>query len=112
MDMNRMSEGVIFATRSSPVCCPKNPVHRHLPVHDHEEHAGGGLQGIPVEDRMKILNAYYLPEGGGEEIYSEISPVNTFRVVLNMYFGGNLPLLEDRSYFSPVDRLFRFEEVP
>src|SRR3972149_3640058 len=23
MDMNRMSEGVIFATRSSPVCCPK-----------------------------------------------------------------------------------------
>jgi hypothetical protein len=61
---------------------------------------------------MKILNAYYLPEGGGQEIYPEISPVNTFRVVFNRYFGGDLPLLEDRSYFSPVEHIFRFEEVP
>ena len=71
-----------------------------------------GATGVTSEDRMKILNAYYLPEGGGEEIYPEISPVNTFRVVFNRYFGGDLPLLEDRSYFSPVERLFRFEEVP
>jgi hypothetical protein len=71
-----------------------------------------GAVGATREDRMKILNAYFLPEGGGEEIYPDISPVNTFRVIFRRYFGGDLPLLEDRSYFSPVDFPFRIEEAP
>jgi len=61
---------------------------------------------------MKILNAYYLPDGGSEAIYPAISPVNTFRTIFNRYFGGNLPLLEDRSYFSPVDDPFRLTPIP
>ena len=51
-------------------------------------------------ERMAILNAYYLPGAAGENLYESISPVNTFRVVLNTCFGSRLPLLEDRSYFS------------
>jgi hypothetical protein len=51
--------------------------------------------------KMPILNAYYLPGLDQEEIlYPSISPVNTFRVVLGGYFGRDLPLLEDRSYFA------------
>jgi len=42
------------------------------------------------------LNAYYLPEGGSAHLYPSISPVNSFRVVFNTYFGGTLPLLPDR----------------
>ena len=33
-------------------------------------------------------------------MYPSISPVNSFRVILNAYFGGNLELLEDRTYFT------------
>ena len=52
--------------------------------------------------RLPILNAYYLPGVQTDQIlYSSISPVNSFRVVLNSYFGQNLPLLEDQSYFGP-----------
>lgn len=50
--------------------------------------------------RVQILNAYYLPGGGGDLIYPTITPVNTFRVIFNHYFGGSYPLLEDISYTS------------
>ena len=54
--------------------------------------------------RLPILNAYYLPGVQTEQIlYPSISPANSFRVVLNSYFGQNLPLLEDQSYFGPED---------
>ncbi len=47
------------------------------------------------EQRLAILNAYYLPNGGDELLYETISPVNTFRVVFNYYFDADYELLED-----------------
>jgi hypothetical protein len=47
--------------------------------------------------RMTNLNVYYLPEGGGQHLYPAISPVNSFRVIFNTYFGGTLGLLADRA---------------
>jgi hypothetical protein len=51
-------------------------------------------------ERTPILNAYYLPEDGASVLYPSISPVNSFRVVLNTYFGTQLPLLPDKTYFT------------
>jgi len=70
--------------------------------------------GVPFsshEDRMAILNAYYLPMGGNEHLYENISPVNTFRVIFNYYFGDDLRLLKDESYFSSYDLPFDFSLV-
>jgi hypothetical protein len=55
--------------------------------------------------KMPILNAYYLPGMDSDKVlYSSISPVNTFRLILNSYFGQDMPLLEDISYYaSPED---------
>ena len=44
----------------------------------------------------QILNAYYLPGGGEQLLYESISPVNSFRVIFNHYFGMDYELLEDR----------------
>lgn len=59
--------------------------------------------GSPSQDAMReataILNAYYLPGVDKSVLYDEISPVNTFRVVLNSYFNADLELLEDRTFF-------------
>jgi len=63
------------------------------------------------EKRMWILNAYYLP-GQNDKLYSTITPVNTFRLVFDAYFGGKYGLLEDVSYFSPVPKLYEFSEIP
>ena len=40
--------------------------------------------------RMSILNAYYLPEDWHRALYPTITPVNSFRVVFNAFFGGNM----------------------
>lgn len=58
-----------------------------------------GDHGMENDNRLAILNAYYLPGGDGQEtIYPSITPVNSFRVIFNTYFGGNYPLLTDVSY--------------
>jgi hypothetical protein len=59
-----------------------------------------GDHGRDMEDRMQILNAYYLPNGGKQKIYPTITPVNSFRLIFDYYFNGNYPLLDDVSYFS------------
>jgi len=61
--------------------------------------------------QLKILNAYYLPNGS-EALYPSISPVNSFRVVFNEYFDADLPLLEDKSYYSDLSRRFEFIPMP
>ncbi len=61
-------------------------------------------------DRMKILNAYYLP-AASESPYPSISPVNSFRLILNNYFHTTYPLLEDRSFFSSYNSPYDFQEI-
>ncbi len=62
---------------------------------------------------VQILNAYYLPGAGSDRLYPEISPVNSFRVVLDSYFGTDLGLVEDVSYSSlSEDNLREFEIFP
>ncbi len=59
------------------------------------------------EWRLGILNAYYLPEKK-EVLYPTITPVNTFRLVLDEYFGANYGLLEDKSYTVEMPYLYDF----
>jgi hypothetical protein len=64
-----------------------------------------------LPERMGILNAYYAPDAAND-LYESISPVNTFRVLLNTYFGYALPLLSDRSWYSSWEQPYKFIEVP
>ncbi len=64
-------------------------------------------------EKMPILNAYYLPGADSQKmLYPSITPVNTFRVVLNSHFDQNLPLLEDVSYYAPKSDHDAFEIIP
>ena len=58
-----------------------------------------------------ILNAYYLPGIDLSNLYPSISPVNSFRIVLNEFFSQNLPILEDRTYFSNFSQPYNFEDI-
>ncbi|MGB8251845.1 MAG: hypothetical protein WCF08_01405, partial [Anaerolineaceae bacterium] len=46
----------------------------------------------------QILNAYYLPGLQDGKLYPSISPVNSFRLVFNEYFGGRYKMLPDESF--------------
>lgn len=62
-------------------------------------------------ERMSILNAYYLPDVLEDRLYDSISPVNTFRVVLDSTFQTELGSLDDKSYFSLWNSLYQLEDI-
>ena len=61
--------------------------------------------------RMGILNAYYFPEANAD-LYAQVTPVNSFRLLFKTYFGEDLNLLEDGSYYSEYPEAYQFEIIP
>jgi hypothetical protein len=52
-----------------------------------------------VWERTSNFYALLLPGHQNDDtVYETMSPVNTFRVIFNTYFGTQMPLLEDRTY--------------
>ena len=51
-------------------------------------------------ERSSIFNAYYLPGVNTSVLTPDMTPVNSFRIVLNVYFNANLGLLPDKTYFT------------
>ena len=62
-------------------------------------------------ERTAILNAYYMPELPEGVFYPSISPVNSFRILLNHYFQQDLELLPDRISYSTWKSPFQFVDV-
>ena len=64
-------------------------------------------------NRMGNFMAYYFPDRNVANLaYPSITPVNSFRLVLDEYFGGKFPLLDDISYYSDITKNFNYEVVP
>jgi hypothetical protein len=69
-----------------------------------DEFGGAGtdwrkLSDGAVRTHMRILNAYYVPNADPEKIlYPSITPVNSFRIIFDQYFGTDHGLVEDESY--------------
>ena len=64
-----------------------------------------------LNERMTILNAYYLPRGGREMLYDSVTPVNTFCIIFRFYLSATCPKQMDESYYSNYDRPYRFLNV-
>jgi len=83
---------------------------------DHGPIPPGDPEGIADPDakeaklRSGILNAYHCP-GFENELYERISPVNSFRVVLDNLFGTEFGILEDKSYASSYAKPYRFKDI-
>lgn len=66
------------------------------------------------EDNLSILSAFLFP-GAADVVYNTVTPVNSWRLVLNELAGSELPLLQDVSYFahdSVSDDSFGFTAIP
>jgi len=61
-------------------------------------------------DRLKILNAYYLPGDGEKHLYNTITPVNTFRFIFNTYYNADYEILPDVSRY--IDKNNRVTIAP
>ena len=54
---------------------------------------------------------FTLPGGKTEGLHQEMTPVNSFRMIFNNYFGANLPYLAEESYYSSWPMPMRFVKV-
>jgi len=64
-----------------------------------------------IRQKMGILNAYYLPNVDIPASCEPVSPVNTFRLVFNLFFDADLEILPDRYYAYAEGYPYRFFEV-
>jgi hypothetical protein len=65
-----------------------------------------------LREKTSILNALYLPGVDPGVFYPTLSPVNTFRLIFDHYFGTRFGLLPDRSYAFPDRRhLYDFFDI-
>ena len=71
------------------------------------DHGPPATKFTSPEARMKNLNAYYVNSNAKAKLYHSITPINSFRIVLNEYFGGDYPLLEDIAYYAYQQRQLR-----
>jgi len=117
---NKVIEQVVTQLQAgsgpAPIIVIQSDEGPHPPAHDQwgEELKLSWAQASDVElgRKLRILNAYYLPGDPAIKPYPTITPVNTFRMILDDYFNGSLPLLPDRTYvFTDFDHPYRFEEV-
>jgi hypothetical protein len=64
-----------------------------------------------IIERMSNLNAIYLPDSNYEKMYDGITPVNTFRIIFNEYFGEDYELHDDENFWSDGDHPYNFNNI-
>jgi len=65
-----------------------------------------------IEMRSAILNAVYFSDDVYIDLYPTMTPVNTFRIVLNHWFGTQYPLLPDKVFFHEDSLSTQINEKP
>jgi hypothetical protein len=78
------------------------------------DHGTGATDNINSDskliERMKILYALRLPNSN-VNLPDNMTPVNTFRLIFNEYFGSNYEYLENTSYLSSHNWPYNFTNV-
>lgn len=62
-------------------------------------------------ERASILNAYYFPQEKTGQLYSSISPINSFRVIFNTYFGTSFSIQPDKTFYSLFKLPYNFIDI-
>jgi hypothetical protein len=70
-----------------------------------------GDHGFDPPNRMEILNAYLVPDVMKDALYTGISPVNSFRLLFDTYFGAAYGLLPDVSYYSNYATPYEYQVI-
>jgi hypothetical protein len=110
--IRRLVDGILRDSASPPVIIIQGDEGPYPPGTGREEFDWRTASTEQLLAKTGILNAYYLPGIRQGVFYPTISPVNSFRVVFNEYFGTDLPVLPDRMYRHVSDhRPFAFDDI-
>lgn len=70
------------------------------------------MQKVYSEYQDEGYRSQQIAQDKGIEIYPGLTPVNTFRLVFNEFFGGEYVFLEDVSYYSTYEKPYDYEVIP
>ena len=66
---------------------------------------------VVLQRSYDSFSAYYFPDENYDEMYDEMTPVNTFRIIFNKIFDTNLEILNDEMYFQFKDDNEKFSNI-
>lgn len=69
------------------------------------------VERTDLSEAFGILNAYLVPEKARAELREDVSPVNSFRLVLSAVLGADFAPLPNRSYYSTWEEPLKFVDV-
>ncbi len=69
------------------------------------------LARTDLREPFSILNAYYVPDKVRRDLPDNVTPVNSFRIVLSDVFGAKYPPLPERNYYSTESHPYAFVDV-
>lgn len=101
---NSQSKPIIIIQADEGPLPIKNPISSNL--------SWKNASDASLKEKFPIINAYLLPNLKSNPLYPSITPVNSFRIIFNAYFGTNLPLLPDRNIVFENDKnYYKFIDV-
>ncbi|MFN3826612.1 MAG: sulfatase-like hydrolase/transferase [Micavibrio sp.] len=81
---------------------------------DHGSRAHRNFKSLERTDKTElfgITNLIYFSDGDYSSLQSDISPINTMRVIMNKYFDAKLSMLKNQNWYSTWDRPYEFLPV-
>ena len=66
---------------------------------------------LALRERSGILYAVYFPNKNYSQFYPSITPINTFRILFNVFFNENLELLPDKTFYTDYEKIYDFKDV-
>ena len=65
-----------------------------------------------LQMKYGVLASYHIPNVSQEDLEKNINSVNVFRIILNNYFGYNLPYLPDCHYsLGGKGKIYHYTEI-
>ncbi len=77
-----------------------------------EENDWKNADQTALREKFRILNAFYLPDVDNSRLSPTLSPINTFRLVFNLYFKAGFELLPQKTFiFEDKHHIYKFQEI-
>lgn len=105
IDRNKRPSIIIIHADHGTSTILGHPHHWSDPIEKDKNYEAG------IEERMPILMAVRTPDQKYKNFYSNLSPVNVMRLILNDYFNDDYELLPDKNYFSSHGSYYDLKDV-
>lgn len=111
--IKELVNSILLKSKTPPVIifqADEGPFPMNSPLPDNQSWSAASEQTL--REKFPIFNAYYFPGVTDTHLYNSITPVNSFRILFNDYFGTNYPLLPDKNYiFQDGSDYYKFIDV-